>query len=181
MSHDIRCTRSELVQTIIQLEDLPFSLKDYAPFVDIYNVEGSSILLKTGRQVSKTTFLANTMILDAATHRYFKDLYVAPGRNRVQDFSNTKLDILIEGSKFISDYLVDTSKINRVFLKQFNNFSQIMLSYVDVDAERVRGISADRVLVDEVQMVLYDEVFPVLMACMDNVIVTGKQIGRAHV
>jgi hypothetical protein len=108
------------------------------------------------------------MILDATIHRYFKDLFVAPGRSRVQDFSNTRLDVLIEGSDFIADYLVDSSKIDRVFLKQFNNFSHIQLSYVDVDADRVRGLSADRILVDEVQMILYDEVFPVLMACMDN-------------
>ena len=160
--------RSDIAESVLYLDGKPFRFHDYPFALAIYDVEEPEILLKTGRQVSKSTTCANIMVIDSAREPHFKTLYITPSRKQTSQFSNTRLSKVIHHSPAIRKQLVDPGLSNNVFLQIFTNGAEMSLSYAMDDPDRVRGITADRDLVDEVQDILYDAVIPVVKECMAN-------------
>lgn len=157
-----------MAEKLIWLDGKPFRFTDY-PFIKaVYDVEASQIVLKTGRQVSKTCTCANLMLIDSIAIPHFKTLYISPSREQTSKFSNTRLSKIIHYSPLIRQTFVDPKLPNNVLLQILANGSEMALSYADEDADRVRGITADREFIDEVQDILYDEVIPVVKECMSN-------------
>lgn len=160
--------RSHVAESLLYLDGRPFRFDDYPFALAIYDVEEPEILLKTGRQVSKSTTCANLMIIDSAREPHFKTLYITPSRKQTSQFSNTRLSKIIHHSPTIKKKLVSPDLTNNVFLQVFTNGAELSLSYAIDDPDRIRGITADRDLVDEVQDILYDAVIPVVKECMAN-------------
>lgn len=159
-------TRAHIAESLLRLDGRQFSLKDYPFFRTVYNTDARETLLKTGRQVAKSTYCANLCITDSIRLPHFKTLYITPSRDQTSKFSNTRLAKTIHYSPIIRKNFVDSSLPNNVFLQVLRNGSEIICSYACDDPDRVRGNTADRDLIDEVQDIHYDAVIPVVKECM---------------
>ena len=161
-------TRTYVAEKLLWLDGKPFRLTDYPFFRGVYDIQVPEIVLKTGRQVSKSTCCANLMLIDSIMVPHFRTLYISPSREQTSKFSNTRLSKIIHYSPLIRNTYVDPKLPNNVLLQILSNGSEMSLSYADDDPDRVRGITADRELIDEVQDILYDAVIPVVKECMAN-------------
>lgn len=161
-------TRTHFAEKLLWLDGKPLSLHDYPFFRAVYDGQYSELVLKTGRQVSKSTTCANLMIIDSVMVPHFRTLYISPSREQTSKFSNTRLTKIIHYSPLIHNTYVSPKLPNNVLLQILTNGSEIALSYADDDPDRIRGISADREFIDEVQDIVYDAVVPVVKECMAN-------------
>lgn len=165
---DLTIRRSEWVTTLLHLDGKPFSLEHFPFYRQVYNNLYSSTLLKTGRQVAKSTTLANFLIMEACSTPHWKSFFIAPSQEQTTKFSQTRVGKTIFYSPEIRQRWVSKELSSRVYQKMFTNGSELAFSYASDDPDRARGVSADRVAYDEVQDILYDEVIPVINECMAN-------------
>lgn len=164
----INTTKSEWVTNFIYIDGHPFSLADYTFYSDIYDGVYDALLLKTGRQVAKSTTLSNFLIAEACGTPHWKSLFVSPSQEQTTKFSQTRVGKTIFYSPEIRQNWVSKELSSRVFQKMFTNGSELAFSFAADDPDRARGVSADRVAYDEIQDILYDEVVPVINECMGN-------------
>ena len=158
----IRVSRARLLEKIVFIDGKPINFVDYPYQRDVYNSTAPRILFKTSRQVGKSVYDANLVISDGILTPFFKALYVAPERTQTSRFSATKLSKIINYSPLIREKFLGGGDTDNVFLKIFSNGSEIHLSYACDDADRIRGITADRILLDEVQDIELSNVLPVI-------------------
>jgi hypothetical protein len=157
---------SDFVQKFFYLNNEPFSLEDYPHMKMIYDIDPMKLCLHTSRQVAKSTTLANLMLAKCAIMPYvgnkhkggFKILAVSPTVEQVRVFSYDRVDTVIEQSPIFKKYFVSSSTIQNVFQKRFLNGSVVYLRYGSATADRIRGISADTNLIDEVQDIPDDNI-----------------------
>jgi len=154
--------RSQFAEKFIRLKGKPFSLDNYPCLRRPYDECAREVLLKAGRQVAKSTTLCNTLAAEMGCIPYFQSLYVSPTLLQTRRFSNQRFNPTIKHSPLIREYFVDSSVTQNVFEKSFKNGSFINFSHAFEDADTIRGISADRVCVDEVQDILW-ETMPVVI------------------
>jgi len=100
---------------------------------------------------AKSTTLANLMMAGATMIPNFNQLYVSPAMAQTNEFVRDKLEPVILNSPFIRKYMVDTNLVQNVFKKQFANGSVINSRYALLNADRIRGMSIDKLLFDETQ------------------------------
>lgn len=164
-------TRSELAQSILQMKGKPYRLKGYEPFVDIYNTNAPLVVLQAGRQVSKSASVGGLITIGAVAEPYSTNVYIAPLSQQASRFSTMYLDPYLE-SPLVRKYYRDSSSRKNVMEKSLNNGSIIFLSYAETesDADRVRGIAANKMFLDECQDASF-EALPILfeiLAAQDN-------------
>lgn len=152
-------------QRLLRLEGNPYSLAHYPMFKGIFNTPCSRKLMKAGRQVSKTITMSADMLVDVSTTPHLPIIYANASHDQTASFSKSKLEPMITLSPAIYHHLVEAKgntgnqhRASQVLLKQFRNSSEIKLSYFAESADRVRGLSARRFYLDEVQDILYDAV-----------------------
>lgn len=116
-----------------------------------------------GRQVTKSTTIAFTQLVDSFTRPHFMNLFVMPSQNQTSKYSNQRLSPLLRDCK-LSEIFADSIVTDNVFEKQFNNGAIINLSYAKESADRIRGLSTDRICLDELQDINLD-VIPVIEQC----------------
>ena len=153
---------SQFATAVLKLNGKPFSLKDRDYLLKIYDETHRSAILRTGRQVEKSTTLAGKMLTLTLMIPYFQALYVSPTSKQTRTFSSQKIGPFINTSDFIRKYYIRPSvTINRVFERSFLNHSRIQLDYACDSADRIRGASADLLCIDEVQDIV-SEIIPVI-------------------
>lgn len=143
-----------------------FSFEDRPYLRPIYDSSARRILLKCGRQVEKSTLLGNLCLSYSALCPNFKTLYVSATAQQAQVFSVDRIKDPIETSPVLS-HLTNRALSQNVFFKQFTNRSQIRLRYAFLSADRVRGIPADNILIDEIQDILTENI-PVIEECVSH-------------
>jgi hypothetical protein len=144
-----------------RIADFEFKGREYLRRV--YDTDSKKTLFMCGRQVEKSTTLGNKLLCYSALITNFRSLFVAPSAEQAKVFSVDRIKDVIEASPLLSAYT--STKLNQaVFFKKFINFSQIRLRYAYLTADRVRGIPADLVCVDEIQDILVDNI-PVIEQC----------------
>ena len=163
----IRATRTDFVHNLIHLDGGKFDFTGRKYLYPIYNRDDSRVLLKTGRQVEKTTFLANNLVVTSAVMPYNKSLYVSPSHSQTRQFSSEKLKPAIEKSPIINRYLQDSKVSSQVFEKGFTNGSYVFLRSAFRSADRSRGIAAKILTLDEIQDLLSSDI-PVIMECTSH-------------
>lgn len=131
-------------------------------------VRSTGNFVSAGVVTHNSTCCANLMLVDSIMIPHFRTLYISPSREQTSKFSNTRLSKIIHYSPLIRNTYVNPKLSNNVLLQILGNGSEMSLSYADDDPDRVRGITADRELIDEVQDILYDAVIPVVKECMAN-------------
>ena len=163
----IAARKSDFVHNLIHLEGKKFDFTGRDYLRPIYDRNDRQILLKTSRQVEKTTFLANNLTVTSVVNPFNKSLYVSPSHMQTRQFSNEKLRPAIEKSPLIQKYYQDSFVSSQVFEKGFTNGSYIFLRSAFRSADRTRGISARVLALDEIQDMLTTEI-PVIVECTSH-------------
>lgn len=160
--------RSTIAQGLFYVDGKPLSLVDYPMFGAVYDGKYPRLLLKTGRQVTKSTTLAAFMIAEAIATAPFKSYYVSPSQEQTRKFSHTRVAKILAYSPDLRRGFVGPESIDNVLLRMLTNGSEMAFTYALDDPDRARGYSADRCCFDEVQDILYEAVIPVIEECMAN-------------
>ena len=151
----------------MRLKGKVYCLDKYPMFRPIYDLNDSvkEILLKTGRQVSKSTFNAKDILIDCMRIPHLNTLFVTPLQEQTNRFSKNYLASDIKNTPFIMKFFWDTTCQDNVFARGLNNGSLVHLTYSLLDAERARGIAADKLVFDEVQDIPWDNI-PIINECL---------------
>jgi hypothetical protein len=158
---------SFLAEKLLTIEGKPMKLDDgYAIYKDIYDCSSTSTLLKNARQTGKTITVAVKIAIKSGVIPFHKSLYVSPSEGQTIKFSHTKLSKMISGSKVLSE-MFRRGATDNVYLKVASNGSEISLSYANADPDRIRGVSADDVIYDEIQDMDLLQVTTVVGSCTD--------------
>lgn len=140
-----------ILPLVLNLNGKPYSLADHYPFAPMFRLlMPKNLVLKTGRQVSKSTSLSAHGVVLSNCIPFFKTLYVTPLFEQIRRFSNNYVRPFIDQSPVKSQWS-GTDTENNVLQRSFKNKSIMLFSFALLDADRVRGVSADRVCFDEVQ------------------------------
>lgn len=135
----------------LTLQGKPYDLSNHFPFSPLFKTHmPSQLVYKCGRQVSKSTSLAAHGVILSGCLPYFRTLYVTPLYEQIRRFSNNYVRPFIDRSP-IKPLWSGTSTENSVLQRSFKNLSVMLFSFALLDADRIRGISADRVSMDEIQ------------------------------
>ncbi len=162
-------THSEWCEQYIVLKGRQFSLSSRKYLVPIYDrIRGTHkrIILKAGRQVEKSTTLANKIIANCCRKYNFASLYVAPRGKQTSQFSNDRVRPVIRYSPYVSMFM-DKNCTDQVFDKTFTNGSMQYFRSAYLTPDACRGISADQLNIDEIQDILPDNI-PVIEECVSH-------------
>ena len=161
--------RAELLPNLFKIKGEPFSLDKYPQMKALYGRElAPKCIYLCGRQVSKSTNLSRSEILDAVMIPQFQQLFIAPLQDQSMRYSKLYLQEaintcrtakLMQDKKFAKKHgSSGIDIINNQSHKTFCNGASIQLSYASTDPDRVRGITADRIDFDEIQDQIFDNV-----------------------
>lgn len=143
-----------------------FSFAERRYLKTIYNSPAKRKLLMAGRQVEKSTLLGNENLSYMSINSYFRCLYVSPSNTQTKVFSRDRIQEPIDTSHVLSHF-TNGRLLKNVFEKKFVNGSQITMRFAFLNADRVRGIPADKVTIDEFQDILMENV-PVVEECASH-------------
>lgn len=163
----MKAPKTAWVHNLIHLSGEKFDFTGREYLFPIYNAPHKEILLKTGRQVEKSTMLANNLVIMCAMLPFFRCMYVSPSHVQTRTFSNDKLKPVLERSPMIARYLQDNKVSNQVFEKGFTNGAFIFLRSAFFSADRARGISSDLLCIDELQDMIMSNI-PVIAQCLSH-------------
>lgn len=133
----------------------------------IYNSVARAKIFKFGRQTHKSTTIGCELVYPCIKYSNYHALYVAPTGQQVSVFSTDKLDSCIRGSDVIRNNYLNTQTKDQISYKELSNGSKIYLRSSFHTADGIRGISADRTTVDEVQDMVADHL-PVIEQSMSH-------------
>jgi hypothetical protein len=159
-------------EDFVRLDRAPlrFDGRPYLPA--IYEVQGN-LVIRASRQVEKSTFLANTIIYEACRDPLTRILFVSPRAEQAGVFSNTRLVPLLHDSPVIRRHLLGKGHRIRVRRMRFSNGAQLNIQGAFRTADASRGISANLLMVDEVQDIAPGDL-PVLMETLSHA--TNKRV-----
>ena len=133
----------------LSLKGRPYTLDDYFPFEPIFRTRlPRSSVIKSGRQVAKSSSFASQGIVFSNSVPYFSTLYVTPLFEQVQRFSSQYIGQFVETSP-VKKLFVGQKTVQRVLQRSFLNGATMYFSFAFLDAERTRGIPADANYIDE--------------------------------
>ena len=145
-------------------ENFSFDGREYLR--QIYDTPSKRTLMKCGRQVEKSTLLGNKLMSYCCIVQALNALYVSPTNQQTKVFSQDRLKEPIETSEYLKSWTT-TKLSDNVFLKKFINRSQVTLRYCYMSADRVRGIPADVICIDEIQDIYTDNI-PIIEECASH-------------
>lgn len=150
---------------LLRLRGRPYTLNDHFPMEPLFRKDMPlQTLLRCGRQVSKSTSLAAQGVVQTANIPYFNSLFVTPLFEQCRRFSTNSVRPFIYESPMKS-YMIDRTCTQSVLQKTFSNKSIMHFQYCLKDADRVRGIAADKVTLDECQDLDFD-LLPIVLETM---------------
>ena len=149
-----KVTRSQYAQSVLMLKGHGFNFELHAPFEEVYNWPRQSLLLKTARQVGKSTMLAATVVTDSMLEPNRRTFYATTSERQAREFARVKLNEFLARSPKAREFLLNKKSYDvkdSLFDKNFANGSGITISYMKDNADRTRGYSADNLMLDEIQ------------------------------
>lgn len=142
-------TLEPILPAVFRLRGEPYTLREHFPFSPMFNLHlPERLLYKTARQVSKSTTVAASSILQCNSIPYFSTLFVTPLFEQIRRFSSLYIKPFIETSP-IKGLWSDITTENSVLQRTFKNHARMTFSFAFLDADRTRGISCDLLCVDE--------------------------------
>lgn len=118
--------------------------------------------LVDGVVTHNSTLLGNLALSYCCLIPSYRILYVSPSMTQTKTFSNDRVKEAIDTSPVLRAFTT-TMLSQNVLEKQFVNRSKITLRYAYLSADRVRGVPAHRLLIDELQDILTENI-PVMEA-----------------
>lgn len=167
---DFRGSVSEFVQKYMMIDGKPFSFaqRQYLrPIYDESYPKSQRTILRTGRQVEKSTFLAMKQLAYVSVVPWFKTLYVSPSQMQTRQFSNDRVRVNATQSPFVAKLFRGKTVSDQVFDKRLANGSSMYFRYAYLTPDRCRGLSADALFIDEIQDILTDNI-PVIRECLSH-------------
>lgn len=101
-----------------------------------------------------STSLAAHGVVFSNSVPYFSTLYITPLFEQIRRFSHQYVRQFIEESP-VKRLFMSSKTTNSVLQRSFRNNSTMYFSYAFMDAERTRGIPADKNVIDEIQNIQY--------------------------
>ncbi len=141
-----------LLPLILWLQDKPYTLTNYFPFRPVFRVKlPKQLLLKTGRQVGKTTSISALALIRAITIPFHRLLIATPLKDQASNISDTYVKSFINSSP-LRDRIVNPKTCKQSTLrKEFANGSRIVFRYAMDSASRLRSYTNDCMILDEIQ------------------------------
>ena len=97
----IELRRSEFAEEFLYLKGAPFSLDHYPFLRTVYDRPlEKDLVLKFSRQTSKSTTVANFMLIDSAMISHLHSLYVSPTSDQTKIFSTFVCYLCICNERF---------------------------------------------------------------------------------
>lgn len=158
-----------LLPLLLRIDGRPMTLDKHLPMEPMYRIRDipPSLVLKCARQVSKTTNLAAVLAVTHACIPYLSRLVLSPLFTQIQRLSNDRVTPMITQGPIrralLSDKAVDAKQ--SVLRRSFRNGGTAHFSFASNSSDRIRGISADWVDIDEVQDLNPDHL-PVILETM---------------
>ena len=141
---------------LLKVDGRPMVQTNHYQFEPVYKIDmPRSTMLMCARQCGKSVSIVTQSLLTCPLVPFFHTLFVQPRFDQMKKFSNNYLSRFIKDSVFIKD-LLDPTGEQSIQQKSFKNGSNIYLSFAFLDPERIRGMTAARVVVDEVASIQYD-------------------------
>lgn len=134
----------------------------------IYNCPAQRLVLRAARQVEKTSFLGNTIAHAAFTMPGITIVFVAPREQQARMFVKTRLLPVLQGSPVLHRKLIGR-RHRKLGIEDlvFANGSILHVRAAFHTADAVRGLSADLLVIDEVQDIA-DGDLPVLQETLSH-------------
>jgi hypothetical protein len=153
---------SAAARALLRARGQPLDFDRYKPLTMIYDVDPSLLVILAGRQCGKTLGVGAIITIKSILRKYFMSLYISPLSQQTSRFSSMYLDAFFE-SPLVKKHFRDSGSKKNVWEKSLSNGSRVFLNYAETeaDADRVRGISADAIYLDEAQDMSMDAL-PVL-------------------
>ena len=162
-----KCKSLVPILGLLNLNGKPYHLHHHIPMEPLFKLMvPKRMLLKCGRQVSKSTTLASRGIITSAGYPFLRSLFLTPRYEQIRRFSTNYVRTFIAGSELFRRALVNTECTQQVLQRSFSNGSDMFFSFAFLDVERARGISCDIVYHDEIQDLDYT-FMPIIKSCMD--------------
>jgi hypothetical protein len=143
-----------------------FSFEGRRHLHQIYDTPVKRVLLMCGRQVEKSTLLGNRALSFCCLIPSYKVLYVSPSMTQTKTFSNDRVKDPIDTSPVLRAFTA-TMLSQNILEKQFVNRSKITMRYAYLNADRTRGVPAHKLLIDEMQDIISDNI-PVIEQCLSH-------------
>lgn len=149
---------SVFTQAVYLIEGKPFRFNGRNYLKAIYDTNIRTGLLKTGRQVEKSTTISIKIGNDVLLKPFCRDLFVAPMNEQVKTFSKERLAKLFRYSKedIVKRFYMNRDLSDQVYMREFTNGSTVWLRHCFEQGDNIRGLSIDHLYVDEVQDILVD-------------------------
>lgn len=163
-----RQSGSDLISMIglLRLKGKPYSLNRHFTMEPMFRLDlPNRILWKAGRQVSKSTSLAAQGIIMTACLPNFSTMFVTPLFEQTRRFSSNYIRPFLR-SGVVGNAMMSASLDDTVLQKTFTNGSQMHFTFAGAESERVRGVAADKAVIDEVQNIDTDHL-PIITATLD--------------
>lgn len=148
-----------LIRIPIAGDIIKFSIDELRHLKRAYDTPHKRTLFIFGRQSHKTTTMANIALAYTTSYPFFRTLVVYPSALQAKQFSEDRVKIPLTVSPQLRTMYPSTRQ--SVFHKRSILESSIVLRYAYLSAARLRGITGDLVILDEMQDILRDHI-PVL-------------------
>lgn len=137
--------------SFLSIKGKPYTLADHYLFEPLFStLLARKFLLKTARQVGKSSNSMASELLRSVVIPNFSSLIMTPRFEQVKRLSSNVMRPLISGSP-IKGLLVNADCTQAVLQRTFYNDSIQYYSFALIDPDRVRGIPADSLFIDEIQ------------------------------
>lgn len=161
----LKLRQSEWINRFLTVEGKPLNLHLRPWWILPYDLEyvrfpgdeyRRSSVIVAGRQVEKSSSLANKSLAEIQVP-WTKILYVAPSNTQLSEFSFRRLDEVIDTSPRIKHMKDDEHwSVSRKAFTSVHSSITLRASYLTPD--RVRGIPAEVLFIDEVQDIISDNI-----------------------
>jgi len=152
---------------LLTLKGKPYTLEHHFQFEPMFRLDvPRKQIWKCCRQVGKTQNLAASRLLKSVSVNYYNMLLVCPRFEQIKRVSNSYMKPLIYDSDFKDLFLGDEPE-ESMLQRSFWNRSTQFYSFAFLDAERIRSISANENVIDEVQDINWDFV-PIIAETMSG-------------
>lgn len=156
----ISAVPSIFTEAVYLIEGKPFRFTGREYLRTLYDTDIRSGLLKTGRQVEKSTTVGVKIANGVLLKPFSRGLFVAPRTEQVKTFSKERLAKLFRYStqNIVRSYYMSSELTDQVFMKEFTNGATVWLRHCFDEGDNIRGLSIDDLYIDEVQDVLVDAI-----------------------
>lgn len=149
-------TRKDIAENCFFLKGKKFTLEHYPPMHSIYNCPSQRMVIVSGRQIGKSTSAANFMVAECIGQPHWEAIGVLPSIMQMRRFSNQRVGKIISDSPIIKKWFTNSQVKKNTMERGILNGSMMYFGALS-QVESLRGLSANRILEDEVQDMVSDD------------------------